>query len=101
MQLKKEDILSRFLRVSETTSPKYLRDIILNFISAGKDTTTTTLSWLIYMLCRHPNLQEKVAQEVKEATNMKEIDNFAKFADSMSEEILGKMQYLHAVITYN
>uniref|UniRef100_A0A2N9J9B8 Transposase (putative) gypsy type domain-containing protein n=1 Tax=Fagus sylvatica TaxID=28930 RepID=A0A2N9J9B8_FAGSY len=45
---------------------------------------------------RHPNLQEKVAQEVKEATNMKEIDNFAKFADSMSEEILGKMQYLHA-----
>ncbi|KAK7847847.1 cytochrome p450 704c1, partial [Quercus suber] len=96
--MKKEDILSRFLQVSET-STKYLRDIILNFISVGKDTTATTLSWLIYMLCRHPSLQDKVAQEVKEATKMSEIDNFAEFAASMNEETLGKMQYLHAAIT--
>ena len=96
--MKKEDILSKFLQVSET-STKYLRDIILNFISAGKDSTATTLSCLIYMLCRHPSLQDKVAQEVKEATKMSEIDNFAEFAASMNEETLGKMQYLHAAIT--
>uniref|UniRef100_A0A7N2MEF2 Cytochrome P450 n=1 Tax=Quercus lobata TaxID=97700 RepID=A0A7N2MEF2_QUELO len=98
IKMKKEDILSRFLQVSET-STKYLRDIILNFISAGKDSTATTLSCLIYMLCRHPSLQDKVAQEVKEATKMSEIDNFAEFAASMNEETLGKMQYLHAAIT--
>ncbi|KAA8515955.1 hypothetical protein F0562_019134 [Nyssa sinensis] len=55
---KKEDILSRFLQLNET-DPKYLRDIILNFIIAGKDTTATTLSWFIYMLCKHPVIQEK------------------------------------------
>jgi cytochrome P450 len=51
------------------------------------------------MLCRHPAVQDKVAVEVKEATNTKEKDNFAEFASSMSEEVLEKMQYLHAAIT--
>ncbi|XVF79926.1 hypothetical protein PTKIN_Ptkin15bG0029400 [Pterospermum kingtungense] len=98
--IKKEDILSRFLQVNDTSSdPTYLRDIILNFIIAGKDTTAAALSWFIYMLCKHPDVQEKVAQEVKEATNMEEVKDSAKFAASLSEEALEKMQYLHAAIT--
>lgn len=96
--MKKEDILSRFLQVTET-DPKYLRDIILNFVIAGKDTTAATLSWFIYMLCKHPALQEKVAQEVKEATGVKDITDFSKLADCISEESLEKMHYLHAAIT--
>ncbi|XP_075486469.1 cytochrome P450 704C1-like [Primulina tabacum] len=52
MQLKKEDILSRFLLLINT-NPKCVRDIILNFIRSGKDTTATSLSWFIYMLCKH------------------------------------------------
>ncbi|KAF5952938.1 hypothetical protein HYC85_010882 [Camellia sinensis] len=68
-----------FLQVSET-DPKYLRDIILNFIIAGKDTTATTLSWFIYMVSKHPTIQEKVAQEIKEATGIEEVTNFAEFA---------------------
>lgn len=95
---KKEDILSRFLQVNET-DPKYLRDIILNFIIAGKDTTATTLSWFIYMLCKHPHIQEKVAQEIKDATNIKEGTDFEEFASSIREEALEKMQYLHATLT--
>lgn len=96
--MKKDDILSRFLQVTETDS-KYLRDIILNFIIAGKDTTATALSWFLYMLCKHPGVQEKVAQEVKDATNIKDVTDFAEFADSISEEALEKMHYLHAAIT--
>ena len=96
--MKREDILSRFLQVAET-DPIYLRDIILNFIMAGKDTTAVTLSWFIYMLCKHPHIQEKVAQEVRKVTNMKNITNYVEFATSMSEEKLEKMQYLHAAIT--
>ncbi|KAI9180311.1 hypothetical protein LWI28_003479 [Acer negundo] len=72
--IKKEDILSRFLQVTET-DPKYLRDIILNFIIAGKDTTATSLSWFIYVLCKHPEVQEKVAQEVKEAMSVTDNTN--------------------------
>ncbi|KAH7863137.1 hypothetical protein Vadar_013771 [Vaccinium darrowii] len=96
---KKEDILSRFLQVHDETDPKYLRDIILNFISAGKDTTAVSLSWFIYMLCKHPHIQEKVAQEIKDATNIKEGTDFEEFASSIREEALEKMQYLHATLT--
>ncbi|KAM3746347.1 hypothetical protein ACB098_06G196200 [Castanea mollissima] len=96
--MKREDILSRFLQVTDT-DPTYLRDIILNFIIAGKDTTATTIAWFIYMVCKHPAVQLKIAKEVKEATNMKEIRNYAEFAASISEEALEKMQYLHAAIT--
>ncbi|KAF8380393.1 hypothetical protein HHK36_027878 [Tetracentron sinense] len=98
LTMKKEDILSRFLEVNET-DPKYLRDIILNFIIAGKDTTATTLSWFLYMLCKHPLIQEKVAQEVKEATKVKDNTPFGELAASMTEEVLDNMQYLHAALT--
>ncbi|KAK4738726.1 hypothetical protein R3W88_002423 [Solanum pinnatisectum] len=97
--LSKEDILSRFLQIAET-DPKYLRDIILNFIIAGKDTTATALSWFIYVLCKYPHVQEKVAQEIKEATAEKEdATDITDFASNVSEDALEKMQYLHAALT--
>ncbi|KAL3536921.1 hypothetical protein ACH5RR_000287 [Cinchona calisaya] len=95
---KKDDILSRFLQVTETNS-KYLRDIILNFIIAGKDTTAVTLSWFIYMLCKHPEVQEKVAQEIKEETGNHEITDIAEFTANLGEEALEKMHYLHAALS--
>lgn len=98
MQVDREDILSRFLQVTGT-DPIYLRDIILNFIIAGKDTTATTLAWFIYLLCKHPSVQEKIVQEVKQVTGMKKITNFSKFASGVSEDALEKMHYLHAAIT--
>ncbi|KAJ4956547.1 hypothetical protein NE237_013330 [Protea cynaroides] len=96
--LKKDDILSRFLELNET-DPKYLRDIVLNFLVAGRDTTATTLSWFLYMLCKHPHIQEKIAKEIKEATSMNENKSFDEFAASLTEENLDKMQYLYAALT--
>lgn len=79
------------------TNPTELRDIILNFIIAGKDTTATTLSWFIYMICKHPDVQEKVVQELKKVTDLKE--SFSEFANSITEEAIEKMHYLYATIT--
>ncbi|KAJ9168550.1 hypothetical protein P3X46_020056 [Hevea brasiliensis] len=98
MQTKKDDILSRFLQVTETDKT-YLRDIILNFVIAGKDTTAATLSWFIYVLCKHPAVQEKVAEEVREVSKVKEVKSFADFAATIDDEALEKMSYLHAAIT--
>ena len=94
MQLKKEDILSRFLQQSEFDVTD-LRDIILNFVIAGKDTTAATLSWFIYMLCKYPSVQEKVAREVKEVVNTKEVTSFREYASSMTDEALEEMHFLH------
>lgn len=100
----KEDILSRFLVESEKDPEKmndeYLRDIILNFMIAGKDTTANTLSWFFYMLCKHPLVQERAAQEVREVTKIKKHEaTIDEFVASITDETLEKMHYLHATLT--
>ncbi|XP_015965934.1 cytochrome P450 704C1 [Arachis duranensis] len=95
----RKDLLSRFLELDET-DPKYLKDIILSFIIAGKDTTATTLSWFLFRLCKLPHVQEKIAQEVKDATGLSDFSKpEEEFAANITEEALEKMQYLHAALT--
>lgn len=100
----KEDILSRFLVESKKDpagmNDKYLRDIILNFMIAGKDTSATTLSWFFYMLCKNPLIQEKVAQEVKEiASSQGDGARVDDFIENVTDEVLEKMHYLHSALT--
>ncbi|KAL8119104.1 cytochrome P450 704C1-like [Apium graveolens] len=99
----KEDILSRFL-VESTKDPEmndqYLRDIILNFMIAGKDTTGNTLSWFLYVLCLNPLLQEKLVQEINIVVGDQGNKASAEdFLAAMTDEILEKMHYLHAALT--
>jgi len=91
-------MVSRFLALNETDA-KYLRDIILSFVIAGRDTTATTLSWFFYMLCKHPHIQEKVMHEVGEVTKLKNTCNIDELADSLTHEALEKMHYLHAALS--
>ncbi|KAM0999240.1 hypothetical protein FF1_005971 [Malus domestica] len=96
--LKKGDMISRLLEV-KGNDPKYLRDLFLSFIIAGKDTLASNLTWVIYMLCKHPHMQEKVAKEVREAANLKDDSSIVELVDSLNEEALNKMQYLFAALT--
>ncbi|WJX24664.1 hypothetical protein P8452_13747 [Trifolium repens] len=94
----KGDILSRFLELNET-DPKYLKDIILSFIIAGKDTSAITLSWFIYQLCKHPHVQEKIANEIREVSKLEDGLTIDELAAKVTEENMEKMQYLHAALT--
>ncbi|KAF5816784.1 putative abieta-7,13-dien-18-ol hydroxylase [Helianthus annuus] len=94
----KEDILSRFMQM-ENRDPKYFRDIVINYVLAGKDPIAATMTWFIYMLCKHPQVQDKVANDIKEAMRMKEdIINVADFEARVNEDTLEKMQYLQATL---
>ncbi|XP_027337405.1 cytochrome P450 704C1-like [Abrus precatorius] len=100
----KEDILSRFLIESKkdqaTMTDQYLRDIILNFMIAGKDTSANTLSWFFYMLCKNPLIEEKIAQEVRDVTCSHESEiNIDEFVANLTDDTLDKMHYLHAALT--
>ncbi|KAG0498606.1 hypothetical protein HPP92_002932 [Vanilla planifolia] len=99
----KEDILSRFVLASETDatmSDRYLRDIILNFLIAGRDTSANNLSWFFYMLCKNPLVQEKIVAEIQglvgPETTPVDID---AFVDRLTQEALDRMHYLHAALT--
>jgi cytochrome P450 len=63
--------LSRFLlerqRDPSCFDNKYIRDIILNFVIAGRETTAGTLSWFLYELCRNQAVQDIIAEEVRAA----------------------------------
>ncbi|KAK9910701.1 hypothetical protein M0R45_034652 [Rubus argutus] len=99
----KEDILSRFLVESEKDpekmNDKYLSDIILNFMIAGKDTSANTLSWFFYMLCKNPLIQEKVAQELRDVVGNQEGVVIDEFVVKITDATLEQMHYLHATLT--
>ncbi|KAK3429870.1 hypothetical protein EUGRSUZ_E01360 [Eucalyptus grandis] len=100
----KEDILSRFLLECEkdpkNMNEKYLRDIILNFMIAGKDTSASTLSWFLYMLCKNPLVQQKIVDEIKEVTGDQASEaNPDEFVERITDPVLGRMHYLHATLT--
>lgn len=117
----KHDILSRFIDLGEdpesNLNDKSLRDIVLNFVIAGRDTTATTLSWAIYMIMTHPQVAEKLYMELKTLEeeqaqeekvsllkyDKQDLESFnqrvKQFAGLLSYDSLGKLYYLHAVIT--
>ncbi|CAL5041669.1 unnamed protein product [Urochloa decumbens] len=100
---KKEDILSRFLLEREREpgcfDNKYLRDIILNFVIAGRDTTAGTLSWFLYALCRNEPVQDRIAEEVRAATTGDRDVGVQELAATLTEDAISKMHYLHAALT--
>ncbi|KAJ6838996.1 cytochrome P450 704C1-like isoform X2 [Iris pallida] len=102
----KEDILSRFIVASEkdpeAITDQYLRDIILNFLIAGKDTTANTLTWFFYLICKQPLVQEKIAAEIQDSLRIsagegRDIDSFCAILND--HEVVDRMHYLHAAIT--
>ncbi|KAL4575912.1 hypothetical protein LXL04_011999 [Taraxacum kok-saghyz] len=101
----KEDILSRFLMESEkdpeNMNDKYLRDISLSFILAGKDTSANTMAWFFYVLCKNPWIQEKVIEEVRMAIEANDHiqTSIDEFSVKLTEVALDKMHYLHATLT--
>lgn len=117
----KNDILTRFIELSEDPNNKLidksLRDVVLNFVIAGRDTTATTLTWAIYMVMTHSSVAEKLYLELKSFEedgakeekvsfvqyNMENPESFnhrvTQFARLLNYDSLGRLYYLHAVIT--
>ncbi|WJX86624.1 long-chain fatty acid omega-monooxygenase [Trifolium repens] len=115
----KNDILSRFIELGEdNASDKSLRDVVLNFVIAGRDTTATTLSWAIYMVMTHSHVAEKLYLELKtfeenqakeENVTLPQCDDnddpelfnqrVIQFSKLLNKDSLERLHYLHAVIT--
>ncbi|KAI9143239.1 cytochrome P450 [Paraphysoderma sedebokerense] len=68
----KSDLLSRFVNLKDLDgngySDKELRDIVLNFIIAGRDTTAQALSWAIFLLTQNPRVMQKFREEITNVT---------------------------------
>ncbi|OZJ06325.1 hypothetical protein BZG36_00702 [Bifiguratus adelaidae] len=65
-----DDLLDRFMRLKDDDgnqlSDVMLRDLVMNMLVAGRDTTAEALSWLIYLLADAPKAKEQIRNEVAE-----------------------------------
>ncbi|XP_062149599.1 cytochrome P450 94A2-like [Alnus glutinosa] len=59
------DLLSRFLS-SGHSDEKFVTDIVLSFILAGRDTTSSALTWYLWLLSKNPHVESGVLKEIKE-----------------------------------
>ncbi|XP_057787915.1 cytochrome P450 71A8-like [Salvia miltiorrhiza] len=66
-----------------------IKALILDVIEGGSDTISTTLEWVMTELLRHPTVMKILQKEVREIVKDKK---------DISEDDIGKMQYLKAVI---
>lgn len=59
-----DDLLSRFMRKKEAYSDKFLQQVALNFILAGRDTSSVALSWFFWLVSQNPMVEDKIVCEI-------------------------------------
>ncbi|XP_062074347.1 cytochrome P450 86A22-like [Humulus lupulus] len=59
-----DDLLSRFMKKKESYSNQFLQHVALNFILAGRDTSSVALSWFFWLVTQNPKIEEKILIEI-------------------------------------
>ena len=66
---RREDLLDTLLRVRDAEgkpmSDVQLRDEVMTLFLAGHETTAIALSWACYLIAQHPNVEAKIAEELR------------------------------------
>ncbi|XP_057971169.1 alkane hydroxylase MAH1-like [Malania oleifera] len=88
------DLLTLYMKEDEPTGDetlvlddKFLRDTIVNFMLAGRDTTAAALTWFFWLLSKNPSVETKIREELA----LK-----AKRGRLFEAEELNRLVYLHA-----
>jgi cytochrome P450 len=72
----------------------YIKDILMSFIIAGRDTTAEALTWATYLLATHPHALAEVRREAAAALRKGQGGRW-----EMGHEELESLVYLHAAVT--
>ncbi|RWR74535.1 cytochrome P450 94B3-like protein [Cinnamomum micranthum f. kanehirae] len=65
-----KDLLSRLILGGH--DEEVIRDMVISFIIAGRDTTSAALTWLFWLLSHHPDIEREVFDEVSTASSPEE-----------------------------
>jgi len=104
------DLLSRFLEKAEkanskdatvpaTLTDRELRDIVLNFIIAGRDTTACALSWAMYELTKVPKVIVRILEEARTKDVLAQEGAAPRSPLEVSYDDVLSLKYLHAVVS--
>nr|QNN89145.1 cytochrome P450 [Achyranthes bidentata] len=97
----RSDLLTVFMRLKDENrqpfSDKFLRDICVNFILAGRDTSSVALSWFFWLINQNPEIEEKILAEICRLISERNGDN--KEPIIFQPEEIKRMDYLQAAIS--
>ncbi|KAK9713321.1 hypothetical protein RND81_06G019700 [Saponaria officinalis] len=76
-----------------TKHDKFLRDAILNLMLAGRDTTSSALTWFVWLVTQNPRVKDKIRDELNKNTTIRdEVDKWHVFTEHEAKNLT----YLHA-----
>ncbi|TVU14623.1 hypothetical protein EJB05_38099, partial [Eragrostis curvula] len=93
----RDDLLSRFVASGEH-SDEGLRDVVTNFLIAGRDTSSAALTWFFWLVSTRPDVEDKIVREVR-AVRASGDPGATSTPTTFSFDELRDMHYLHAAIT--
>ncbi|KAG8376689.1 hypothetical protein BUALT_Bualt09G0090000 [Buddleja alternifolia] len=84
-----KDLLSRFM--SSISDETYLRDIIISFLLAGRDTVASALTSFFWLVARHPEVEAAILFEAEKiiGPNQEGLTSYKQ---------MQKLHYLHASV---
>lgn len=92
----KKDVISIFLESENSKdilNPKLLRDIAMTLIIAGRDTSSEGMSWMLFCLSQHPDVEDRIRDEIRE-----QLGDSIDVHRQIRVEELQKLTYLEAAI---
>ncbi|XP_027355501.1 cytochrome P450 86B1-like [Abrus precatorius] len=101
----RSDLLTVFMRLEDENgkpySDKFLRDICVNFILAGRDTSSVALSWFFWLLHQNPQVEENILAEICRVVSQRKDMKREELESSLTfrPEEIKKMDYLHAALS--
>ncbi|KAD3641148.1 hypothetical protein E3N88_30372 [Mikania micrantha] len=69
-----QDLLTKL--IMEGLNEELIRDMVISFIMAGRDTTSAAMTWLFYALSRNAHVEEKLVNEIRLKYKDDEFDDF-------------------------
>jgi cytochrome P450 len=86
----RKDLLSRFMGSLNSNDDEYLRDIVVSFLLAGRDTVASALTGFFILLSKNPEVEKKIRVELDRIMNP--VQNCATFEQTR------EMHYLNGAI---
>ncbi|RAL51059.1 hypothetical protein DM860_005415 [Cuscuta australis] len=96
-----DDLLSRFMiKKRESYSDKFLQHVALNFILAGRDTSSVALSWFFWLVSLNPRVEEKILIELCSVlTETRGSDTSKWLEDPLVFDEVDRLIYLKAALS--
>jgi cytochrome P450 len=86
------DILSVAIESGNFTDEDLVNQL-MTFLAAGHETTASAMAWAVYLLCKHPDVQTRLREEIRSA-----LPSIRDSKEAISSQDIDKLPYLSAVL---